>query len=148
MVELSYALDKTEIAHAYSAQKETLRQCIETEGWDGDWYLRGRFDDGSPLGSSESDEAKIDSLPQSWAWLSGVADPKRAEIALESAWQRLVLQQENIVLLFEPPFDHSVHSPGCILPESAKMADSTPMPPSGLQWLWLAKGMVTGRCSC
>jgi cyclic beta-1,2-glucan synthetase len=114
MIELSYALDKDELAHAYSAQREKLRQCIEDEAWDGDWYLRGRFDDGSPLGSAQSDEAKIDSLPQSWAWLSGAAEPQRAEIGLESAWQRLVLQKEKMVLLFEPPFDQTAHSPGYI----------------------------------
>ena len=114
MIELSYALEKEELAHSYYEQRERLRNCIEKEAWDGDWYLRGRFDDGSPLGSTQSDEAQIDSLPQSWAWLSGVADPERAERALESAWQHLVLQDEQIVLLFEPPFDKSAHSPGYI----------------------------------
>jgi cyclic beta-1,2-glucan synthetase len=114
MSELASALNKNGLAQEYVEQKETLRHCIEAEGWDGSWYLRGRFDDGSPLGSAQSEEAKIDSLPQSWAWLCGEADPKRAEIALESAWQRLVLQQEKIVLLFEPPFNHSPVSPGYI----------------------------------
>ena len=114
MIELSNALEKRALAQSYSEQKETLRKCIEKEAWDGSWYLRGRFDDGSPLGSAQSEEAQIDSLPQSWAWLSGAADPQRAELALESAWQRLVLQKEQIVILFDPPFDRSPVSPGYI----------------------------------
>ena len=57
---------------------------------------------------------RIDSLPQSWAWLSGAADPARADQALESAWQHLVRQDEGLVLLFEPPFDQSKPSPGYI----------------------------------
>jgi cyclic beta-1,2-glucan glucanotransferase len=114
MIELSSALKKEDLVHSYSKQKETLRRRIEKEAWDGKWYLRGRFDDGRPLGSAKSDEAQIDSLPQSWAWLSGAADPKRAEMALESAWQRLVLQDEKVVLLFEPPFDKSSLFPGYI----------------------------------
>ena len=80
----------------------------------GEWYLRATFDDGSPLGSSANAEARIDSLPQSWAWLSGAADPKRAKKALESAWSHLVREDEGLVLLFEPPFDTSEPSPGYI----------------------------------
>lgn len=86
----------------------------ELAGWDGEWYLRGTFDDGSPLGSAKNSEARIDSLPQSWAWLSGAAAPVRAEQALESAWQHLVLQEEGLALLFEPPFDKAEPSPGYI----------------------------------
>jgi cyclic beta-1,2-glucan synthetase len=76
--------------------------------------MRGTFDDGSPLGSSLNSEARIDSLPQSWAWLSGAADPARADQALESAWQHLVRKDEGLVLLFEPPFNTAQPSPGYI----------------------------------
>ncbi|MBE0501011.1 MAG: glycosyl transferase [Desulfuromonadales bacterium] len=114
MVEISHALNKTDEAHVYAQQRQQLCRSIEDKAWDGEWYLRGRFDDGTPLGSAESDEAQIDSLSQSWAWLSGGADPQRAEIALESAWEHLVLQKEKVVLLFSPPFDHSSPSPGYI----------------------------------
>jgi cyclic beta-1,2-glucan synthetase len=78
------------------------------------WYLRGTFDDGAPLGSGANTEARIDSLPQSWAWLSGAADPARADQALESAWQHLVREDDGLVLLFEPPFDTAEPSPGYI----------------------------------
>ena len=82
--------------------------------WDGQWYLRAIFDDGSPLGSLANQEAKIDSLPQSWAWLSGAAQPERASQALESAWRDLVRSDDGLVLLFTPPFERSEPSPGYI----------------------------------
>ncbi len=91
MIKLSQALAEEDLARFYSKQKGQLPQGIENAAWDGNWYLRGRFDDGRPLGSVERDEAQIDSFPQSWAWLSGAADPARAETALESASQCLVL---------------------------------------------------------
>lgn len=114
MAELSNLLHEPELNQTYINDRAALIQRVELAGWDGDWYLRGTFDDGSPLGSAENREARIDSLPQSWAWLSGAADPERAEQAIESAWQHLVLQDEGLVLLFEPPFDTSEPSPGYI----------------------------------
>jgi cyclic beta-1,2-glucan synthetase len=114
MVELSDLLHQPELSRSYQEEKNALVRRVETAGWDGEWYLRGTFDDGSPLGSAANTEAKIDSLPQSWAWLSGVADPDRAEQALESAWRRLVREDEGLVLLLEPPFDKTVPSPGYI----------------------------------
>jgi len=114
MAELAGQMDQAELGQTYQDQRYALIQRVEQAGWDGRWYLRGTFDDGSPLGSSANMEARIDSLPQSWAWLSGAADQERADQALESAWQHLVLQDEELVLLFEPPFDTSHPSPGYI----------------------------------
>jgi cyclic beta-1,2-glucan synthetase len=114
MADLSHLLDKPDLGKAYQDDRSALMQRVEQAGWDGEWYLRGTFDDGSLLGSSQNSEARIDSLPQSWAWLSGAADPARADQALESAWQHLVQQDEWVVLLFEPPFDRSEPSPGYI----------------------------------
>lgn len=114
MAELSTLLHQPELSRTYQAERYALIQRVEQAGWDGEWYLRGTFDDGTPLGSAANSEAKIDSLPQSWAWLSGAADPERAEQALESAWHHLVRQEEGLVLLFEPPFDTSEPSPGYI----------------------------------
>ena len=114
MVEMSDLQQQPELSLAYQEDRYALIQRVEQAGWDGEWYLRGTFDDGSPLGSSLNSEARIDSLPQSWAWLSGVADPARADQALESAWQHLVQKDEGLALLFEPPFDKSVPSPGYI----------------------------------
>jgi cyclic beta-1,2-glucan synthetase len=114
MSELSNLLERPKLVTSYQDDRTALIRRTELAGWDGEWYLRGTFDDGSPLGSAQNSEARIDSLPQSWAWLSGAAAPVRAEQALESAWQRLVLQEEGLALLFEPPFDTSVPSPGYI----------------------------------
>jgi len=114
MVELSDHFHQPELSRSYQDERSALVSRVEKAGWDGEWYLRGSFDDGSPLGSSANAEAKIDSLPQSWAWLSGAADPERAEQALESAWQHLVREDEGLVLLFEPPFDKTLPSPGYI----------------------------------
>lgn len=114
MAELSVLLQQPELGQAYQEDRYALIQRVEQAGWDGEWYLRGTFDDGSPLGSSANTEARIDSLPQSWARLSGAADTERADRALDSAWKNLVLQDENLVLLFTPPFDKSEPSPGYI----------------------------------
>lgn len=114
MSELSTLLQQPELSRSYQEDRSALIRRTEQAGWDGEWYLRGTFDDGSPLGSNINREARIDSLPQSWAWLSGAADPERAEQGLESAWRHLVLPEEDLVLLFEPPFDISEPSPGYI----------------------------------
>jgi cyclic beta-1,2-glucan synthetase len=114
MAELSALMQQPELSQAYQEKRATLAGRVEQSAWDGKWYLRGTFDDGTPLGSSASLEARIDSLPQSWAWLSGAADPERAGEAMESAWLHLVHEDEGLALLFTPPFDHSEPSPGYI----------------------------------
>ena len=114
MIDLSEVLGRSELITTYQQERKALIQRVEREAWDGEWYLRATFDDGTLLGSSASREARIDSLPQSWAWLSAAADTDRAERALESAWRHLVLEDEGLVLLFTPPFDTSKPSPGYI----------------------------------
>ncbi len=114
MAELSSLVQQPELSQTYHEERVALIRRVEQAGWDGEWYLRGTFDDGTPLGSALNPEARIDSLPQSWAWLSGAADPKRAEKALESAWHHLVREDDGLVLLFEPPFDRTEPSPGYI----------------------------------
>jgi cyclic beta-1,2-glucan synthetase len=114
MAVLSDLMDQPELGEAYRQDRSELLQRVERVAWDGEWYLRATFDDGSPLGSSANAEAKIDSLPQSWAWLCGGAAKDRAEKALDSAWNHLVREDEGLVLLFTPPFDKMVPSPGYI----------------------------------
>lgn len=114
MAELSDLVQQPELSRTYQEDRSALIRRVEQAGWDGEWYLRGTFDDGAPLGSALNTEARIDSLPQSWAWLSGAADPQRAVQALESAWNHLVREDDGLVLLFEPPFDTSEPSPGYI----------------------------------
>ena len=91
-----------------------LRGNIEQFAWDGQWYRRAYFDDGTPLGSSENAECQIDSISQSWSVLSGAGTQDRTVIAMESAYQRLVETDEKLILLLDPPFDKSTLNPGYI----------------------------------
>ena len=93
---------------------EALRLNTERHGWDGEWFRRAYFDDGTPLGSSTNAECQIDSISQSWAVLSGAGDPKRNAIAMTSLERRLVDRDAKIVRLLDPPFDTSVLNPGYI----------------------------------
>ncbi|WP_339077332.1 glucoamylase family protein [Acetobacter sp. AC2005] len=82
--------------------------------WDGDWYLRAYFDDGTPLGSHTMPECQIDAISQSWSVLSGAAMPERANHAMRSAIHRLVRQQDGLILVLTPPFDKAMPDPGYI----------------------------------
>jgi len=114
MAEMSDFLGQPDQSRSYTQGRETLIRRIEESAWDGAWYCRAFFDNGAVLGSALNIEAQIDSLPQSWAWLAGGGDPGRATQAIESAWNRLVRENEGLVLLFDPPFDKSEPSPGYI----------------------------------
>jgi cyclic beta-1,2-glucan synthetase len=91
-----------------------LRENIEKNAWDGAWYRRAYFDDGQPLGSATNEECQIDSLPQSWAVLTGVSDLKRARSAMDCVDRRLVRRGARLIQLFDPPFDKSSLEPGYI----------------------------------
>jgi len=91
-----------------------LQQAIEREAWDGDWYRRGYFDDGTPLGSVSSDECRIDSIAQSWAVISGAAERERAVRAMSAVNAQLVSRSDGLVKLFTPPFERTAHDPGYI----------------------------------
>jgi len=112
MAEMARTLGETGLSRSYKSDRKELIRRVDGFAWDGEWYLRATFDDGSPLGSAKNTEAQIDSLPQSWAWLSGGGDEERAARALESAWRRLVREEDRLVLLFDPPYDRSEPSPG------------------------------------
>ncbi len=91
-----------------------LRQHIEQNAWDGEWYRRAYFDDGTPLGSSANPECQIDSISQSWAVLSGAGDPARAKQAMQSVDRHLVRRDAGLVQLLDPPFSTSDLNPGYI----------------------------------
>jgi cyclic beta-1,2-glucan synthetase len=91
-----------------------LREALEREGWDGSWYRRGYFDDGTPLGSASSLECRIDSIAQSWGVISGAANPVREADAMAAADEYLVRKEDGLVLLFTPPFDKTPLDPGYI----------------------------------
>jgi cyclic beta-1,2-glucan synthetase len=91
-----------------------LRRNIEENGWDGEWYLRAYFDDGSPLGSAGNPECRIDSIAQSWSVLSGAGDAGRSRVAMESVDRLLVRRDHGLIQLLDPPFDKSDLNPGYI----------------------------------
>ncbi len=91
-----------------------LQRSIEKNGWDGEWYLRAYFDDGSPLGSAGNAECRIDSIAQSWSVLSGAGDAERSRTAMEALDKRLVRRDHKLIQLLDPPFDKSDLNPGYI----------------------------------
>ena len=101
-------------AEKYRQQATKLAATVEEQAWDGEWYVRAYFDDGTPLGSHTSDEAKIDSIAQSWGVISGAARPERIASALRAVEEYLIKQDDKMILLYTPPFDHSAHDPGYI----------------------------------
>ncbi len=105
---------ETQKMKRYLAQAELLRKNLEANAWDGAWYLRAFFDDGTPLGSNKNDECKIDSLPQSWSVISGLGNVKRQAKAIESVEKFLIKKDEKLVLLLTPPFDKTNLKPGYI----------------------------------
>ncbi len=91
-----------------------LRQNVDRNGWDGGWYRRAYFDDGSPLGSSVNAECQIDSIAQSWSVLSGAGDPEKSRMAMQAVDDRLVRRSESLIQLLDPPFDKAPLHPGYI----------------------------------
>lgn len=104
----------TAFAARCEAESKQLQQNIEANGWDGKWYRRAYFDDGTPLGSASNTECKIDSIAQSWSVLSGAGDPQRVKQALASLYENLVSPADGIIKLLDPPFNKSVPNPGYI----------------------------------
>jgi cyclic beta-1,2-glucan synthetase len=96
------------------AEADQLRRNIEANGWDGEWYLRAYFDDGSTLGSANNPECRIDSIAQSWSVLSGAGDSERSHMAMESVDRLLVRRDHGLIQLLDPPFDRSAMNPGYI----------------------------------
>jgi cyclic beta-1,2-glucan synthetase len=103
-----------DVASRCRKRADDYAAAIERTSWDGAWYRRAYFDDGTPLGSTQSDECKIDSIAQSWATLSGAAQPDRARQAMASVGEHLVNEDARLIMLLTPPFDHTTHDPGYI----------------------------------
>jgi cyclic beta-1,2-glucan synthetase len=100
-------------AGVYRAHADQLTRSLD-DAWDGDWYRRAYFDDGTPLGSKENTECRIDAIAQSWSVISGAGTPERARQAMASTDRHLVREKDGIILLLTPPFDKMTPSPGYI----------------------------------
>ena len=105
--------ERARAAH-WRAHMAALQNALEQNGWDGGWYRRGYYDDGTPLGSSTSGECRIDSIAQSWGVISGAADPARALRAMAAVDEQLINHGDGLALLFTPPFDRMPLDPGYI----------------------------------
>jgi cyclic beta-1,2-glucan synthetase len=134
---------------AYDTWRERatlLQSATEQSAWDGDWYLRAFFDDGSPLGSRGNEEAKIDSLPQSWAVISGLGDATRSRQAMESAQHFLVDTRYQLVRLFTPPFDHSWPHPGYLMGYPPGLRENGGQYTHGSLWMAMAWARLGDGC--
>jgi cyclic beta-1,2-glucan synthetase len=103
-----------ERAERYRREARRLRETVDIEAWDGAWYLRGFYDDGTPLGSSQNRECSIDAIAQSWAVFAAEESNKRVLQAMQSVAEHLVDKEKGLIRLFTPPFDRTSHDPGYI----------------------------------
>jgi cyclic beta-1,2-glucan synthetase len=101
-------------AENWRVHVSALKAALEREGWDGEWYRRAYFDDGTPLGSATNAECRIDSIAQSWGIISGAAEPGRGARAMAAVDQQLIRRADGLILLLTPPFDHPANDPGYI----------------------------------
>jgi cyclic beta-1,2-glucan synthetase len=101
-------------AETWRLHVSALKAALEREGWDGEWYRRAYFDDGTPLGSAQNTECRIDSIAQSWGIISGAAERGRAVRAMDAVDTQLVRRPDGLILLLTPPFDRDPHDPGYI----------------------------------
>jgi cellobiose phosphorylase len=113
-IEIARKRGDVSFAERCRQEADRVRRNIEQNGWDGEWYRRAYFDDGSPLGSASNSECRIDSIAQSWAVLSGAGDAERSRMAMESVDRLLVRRDQGLIQLLDPPFDRSDLNPGYI----------------------------------
>ena len=111
---LAEAREEHARAANWRSHAQALRTALERDGWDGNWYRRAYFDDGTPLGSSMDGECRIDAIVQSWGVISGAADPERAVRAMEAVEDQLIRHDTGLALIFTPPFDRIALDPGYI----------------------------------
>ena len=123
-------------------KREGLLQSIEEHTWDGEWYLRAFYDDGSKLGSKENDECRIDSISQSWSVISKGAKEDRAKTAMQSAWRYLLREEEAISLLLTPPFNKTSKNPGYIKNYIPGMRENGGQYTHAAVWLAIATSML------
>ncbi len=142
VVPLCDARGETERAARYRAHADALKLAVEANAWDGAWYLRAFFDDGTPLGSANAAECSIDSLSQSWSVISGAGDPERAALALAQVEARLVDREARLVRLLAPPFDRGTLDPGYIKGYVPGVRENGGQYTHAAAWLVLAQLML------
>jgi cyclic beta-1,2-glucan synthetase len=138
------AARRGDTARAQRCTEEVARlaAAVEAGAWDGAWYRRAYFDDGTPLGASADDECAIDAVAQSWAVISGVADPTRARRAMRSTDERLVKVDDGMILLFTPPFANGARDPGYVKAYPAGLRENGGQYTHGVLWCVLAQTLL------
>jgi len=126
----------------YRARAEKLKQALEEKGWDGDWYRRAYFDDGTPLGSAQNEECRIDSIAQSWGVISGAAERERAVRSMAAVEEYLVRRGDGLVILFTPPFDKTQRDPGYIKGYAPGVRENGGQYTHGALWTVIAYAML------
>jgi cyclic beta-1,2-glucan synthetase len=134
-----------ERAQRWRSRAETMRHALEASAWDGNWYRRATFDDGTWLGSRSNAECRIDSIAQSWAVLSRVADPRRATTAMRSVAHHLIREQDGLALLFTPPFDQTLLEPGYIKGYPVGLRENGGQYSHAAMWTVLALAQLRAR---
>jgi cyclic beta-1,2-glucan synthetase len=134
--------DRADLAQRYRDHMDQMRQALDRNAWDGDWYRRAYFDDGTPLGSSQNEECRIDSIAQSWGVISGAAEPHRAARAMAAVDEYLIRRGDGIVLLFTPPFDKSALNPGYIKGYAPGVRENGGQYTHGAIWTMIAFAML------
>jgi len=120
---------------------ESLRAALEAHAWDGKWYRRAYFDDGTPLGSATNDECQIDALPQAWSVISGAGNPDRSRQAMAAVDERLVDPAGKLIRLFTPPFDQGALQPGYIKGYVPGIRENGGQYTHGVTWVVLATAL-------
>ncbi|MDQ6611376.1 MAG: glycosyl transferase family 36, partial [Gemmatimonadota bacterium] len=130
-----------DVANQFRASADGYSAAVETHGWDGNWYRRAFFDDGTPLGSASSDECRIDAIAQSWSVISKAGALVRQEGAMQSLNQLLVREDARLVMLLAPPFDKGAHDPGYIKGYLPGVRENGAQYTHGALWAVLATAM-------
>ncbi|MBI4672344.1 MAG: hypothetical protein HY741_11865 [Chloroflexi bacterium] len=128
----------SERARAYRGHAESLQRALNENAWDGAWYRRAFFDDGTPLGSHENAECKIDALAQAWSVISNAAPPERQAQALRAVEEQLVRDDEKMILLLAPPFDRAQPHAGYIQGYAPGIRENGGQYTHGALWVVLA----------
>jgi cyclic beta-1,2-glucan synthetase len=114
MAALATARSESKRAAHYLAEAKRLLSTLEAQAWDGEWYRRAYYADGTPLGSATSEECQIDSIAQSWSVIAAADNPAHTRMAMQSVWDRLVDHEAGLIRLFTPAFDQTPNDPGYI----------------------------------
>ncbi len=140
--DLAQSRDQSSRVSTWRQHADSLRQSLDRDAWDGDWYRRAFFDDGSPLGSVENSECRIDSIAQSWAVISGAADPARSVRAMAALDKYLINRDAKLSLLFTPPFNFPARDPGYIKGYPPGIRENGGQYTHGAVWAVLAYAML------